>query len=61
MNERITEYTPKQYYGKFGNISCPNCKSLQVKEFIRSKGGMRYRVYVCARCKFAVGREIVKC
>lgn len=57
MNER--EYSPKEYVAKFRVHSCHNCLSRKVKEFERTKGDMTYRIYVCARCKNVIKREII--
>lgn len=59
MGEKEIEYSTQQYLAKFGRVNCSVCNSRVIKTFERTKGEMIYRVYVCAKCKTAIGREIV--
>lgn len=52
------EYTSGEYLVKFGYNHCPHCGEMKVKENIRTKGQMTYKIYICDRCKYVIGRKI---
>lgn len=59
MSETVREYGADEYFLRFQAECCPRCKSRKVKLFTREKGGcsLRYRVYICAKCKIVLRRE----
>ena len=56
----MSEYSEAEYYKKFQLHSCPRCLSHKVKEQERTKGGMRYRIYICEECRGIIRRETIK-
>lgn len=59
MSELVREYGADEYFLKFQVDRCPGCKGRKVKVMEREKAGsLRYRVYVCSKCKIVLGREV---
>ena len=59
MNAR--EYGESEYIAHFRSNGCPVCHSFGIKYFDRTKDTLKYRVYVCSKCKRVVKREIKEC
>ena len=52
------EYKQEEYMVKFGYPHCPHCGEIKVRENVRTKGNLTYKVYICDRCKYVIGRKI---
>jgi predicted RNA-binding Zn-ribbon protein involved in translation (DUF1610 family) len=52
------EYKQEEYLAKFGYPHCPHCGENKVRENVRTKGNLTYKVYICDRCKYVIGRKI---
>nr|DAI88269.1 MAG TPA: transcription factor IIS-like protein [Caudoviricetes sp.] len=45
-------------YTVIATSSCPNCGSKEQKVYERTKGEIKYIVYVCSGCKNVIRREL---
>lgn len=59
MNARV--FGANEYITQFRSNGCPVCRNYGVKYFDRTKDSLKYRVYVCSKCKRVVKREIKEC